>query len=216
MRISTGINGLDYVLRGGLLPARTYLVHGEPGTGKTVLGLHFLAAGESGLLITFGQSAEQIREDANSLNLNIETVRILDLTPPPEIFTAVHTYDIFTPAEVEREPVSQQISSAIEESNPQRIFVDSFYYFRNFAVNAFQHRRLAQSFFRFATQRGATLVVSSEDSESARDVDGVIELQFSHEGRTLRVSKFRGSDFHAGNHPMRLTPGGLLVPLSAA
>ena len=35
MRISTGIDGLDYILRGGLFPGRTYLVHGEPGTGKS-------------------------------------------------------------------------------------------------------------------------------------------------------------------------------------
>jgi circadian clock protein KaiC len=47
-------------------------------------------------------------------------------------------------------------------------------------------------------------------------VDGVIDLEFSQEGRTIRVTKFRGSDFHAGHHPMRLTGTGLQVPLKAA
>ncbi|MDF2693591.1 MAG: putative circadian clock protein KaiC, partial [Labilithrix sp.] len=44
-RLSTGVAGLDEALHGGLLPGRTYVVRGGPGTGKTILGLHFLTAG---------------------------------------------------------------------------------------------------------------------------------------------------------------------------
>jgi circadian clock protein KaiC len=216
MRISTGIDGLDYVLHGGLLPSRVYLVHGEPGTGKTTLGLHFLSAGTPALLVTFGQPDKHIREDAASLGLDIDPVTILDLTPPPEVFSETQIYDIFSPAEVEREPISREIAQAIEDIRPQRIFVDSFGYFRNFAGDPFHQRRLAQSFFRFATSRGATLLVGSEDFDSARDVDGVIQLEFSQEVRSIRITKMRGSDFYAGPHPMRLTGTGLQVPLSAA
>ena len=216
MRISTGVDGLDRILRGGLLPGRTYLVEGNPGTGKTTLGLHFLSAGEKGLLIAFAQSEEHIRADAASLGLNIDRTRILDLGPPPEVFSEVQTYDIFSSAEVEREPVSRQIASAINEFKPERIFVDSFAQFRNLASDPFQCRRLAQSFFRFATLHGATLLVSSEESYNERDVDGAIHLGFSTQGRIIRVTKFRGSDFHAGDHPMRLSSEGLQVFLSAA
>src|SRR5215831_15241110 len=128
MRISTGIVGLDNILRGGLLQGRVYLVHGEPGTGKTTLGLHFLSSGDDGLLITFGQSAEHLRRDASSLGLKIDDLTILDLTPSAEVFTDVQTYDIFSPVEVEREPVSRQIAKTIETIRPRRIFVDSFDY----------------------------------------------------------------------------------------
>jgi circadian clock protein KaiC len=34
-RVSTGIEGLDEVLCGGLLAGRVYLVRGGPGVGKT-------------------------------------------------------------------------------------------------------------------------------------------------------------------------------------
>ncbi|HEY9880863.1 MAG TPA: ATPase domain-containing protein, partial [Leptolyngbyaceae cyanobacterium] len=55
-RLSTGILGLNEVLCGGYVPGRAYLVRGGPGTGKTTLGMHFLAAGaangESVLFIT--------------------------------------------------------------------------------------------------------------------------------------------------------------------
>ena len=35
--LSTGIQGLDEVLRGGFTPKRVYLVEGVPGSGKTTL-----------------------------------------------------------------------------------------------------------------------------------------------------------------------------------
>ena len=216
MRVSTGIQGLDYILRGGLLSGRVYLVHGEPGTGKTTLGLHFVSSGEGGLLITFAQSADHLRADAASLGLNLDNVRILDLTPPPETFVEMQAYDIFSPAEVEREPISLQISKTIQETQPRRIYVDGFGYFRTLASDSFHYRRLAQSFFRFATLRDATLIVGAHDRECARDVGGVILLESSAEGRTISVTKFRGSDYHAGPQPMRLTGAGLQVPLSAA
>ena len=41
----TGIPGLDDVLSGGLTKNRIYLVQGDPGVGKTTLGLQFLLEG---------------------------------------------------------------------------------------------------------------------------------------------------------------------------
>jgi circadian clock protein KaiC len=219
-RISTGIQGLDNILLGGLMPQRAYLVFGESGAGKTTLGLHFLAAGlaadERVLMITFGQPADHIREDAQSIGLDLNGAKILDLTPSPEAFVEDQIYDIFSPAEVERGPITSQISEAIREGKPTRIFADGFGQFRNLVADAFHHRRLAQSFFQFATGQGATLIVASDNGECARDADGVIHLESAHQGRTLRVVKFRGSDFQPGAHPMRLSTSGLQVPLTAA
>jgi len=41
-RATTCIAGLAKLLHGGLIPWRSYLIRGGPGTGKTLLGLHFL------------------------------------------------------------------------------------------------------------------------------------------------------------------------------
>ena len=38
-RCSTGISGLDDILKGGLIPHRLYLIDGDPGADKTTLGL---------------------------------------------------------------------------------------------------------------------------------------------------------------------------------
>jgi circadian clock protein KaiC len=63
-RASTGIEGLDYILKGGLSRNRLYLVQGNPGTGKTTMGLQFLLEGERkgemGLYITLSESKEEL------------------------------------------------------------------------------------------------------------------------------------------------------------
>lgn len=220
IRLSTGVEGLDQILHGGLIPSRVYLAHGQAGTGKTTLGFHFLAAGEvkegSNLLITFDQPEDHLRSDAKTLGLNIDRVSILDLTPAPETFSAMQNYDIFSPAEIEREALTLEISKAITQSNVQRIFVDGFDHFRQLATDAFNYRRLIQSFFRFATQGGATVLIGSEGRDCLVAADGVIHLTLRRAGRNVRILKFRGSDFHPGEHAMRLTSHGIQVLPNAA
>ncbi len=220
-RLSTGIPGFDEILHGGLIPGRAYLVRGQPGTGKTILGLHFLSsgaeAGEKSLYITLGESAEQIRTNAEALGFDLKGIAFLDLSPTSQFFTEIQTYDIFSPAEVEREPTTQQIINQVEALKPQRIFLDAMTQFRYLSPDAFQFRKQVLSFLRFLREQGATVLFTSEGSEDAPDndlqfmSDGVIHLTFSSEERSVSVSKFRGSDFRSGNHSMRLTQIGMEV-----
>ena len=46
-RASTGVDGLDHILGGGLSRNRLYLLEGTPGTGKTTFALRFLMEGAS-------------------------------------------------------------------------------------------------------------------------------------------------------------------------
>jgi circadian clock protein KaiC len=220
-RLSTGVSGFDEILHGGLIPGRAYLVRGQSGTGKTILGLHFLSsgaeAGEKCLYITLGESAEQIRTNAEALGFDLKGIAFLDLSPTSQFFTEIQTYDIFSPAEVEREPTTQQIINQVEALKPQRIFLDAMTQFRYLSPDAFQFRKQVLSFLRFLREQGATVLFTSEGSEEAPDndlqfmSDGVIHLTFSSEERSVSVSKFRGSDFRSGDHSMRLTQTGMQV-----
>ena len=52
-RISLGIDGFDALCDGGLVEGRTYLISGEPGSGKTILAMQYLRRikkGEKGLI----------------------------------------------------------------------------------------------------------------------------------------------------------------------
>lgn len=67
-RLPTGVKGLDVMLGGGLREGDSTLVVGSPGTGKTTLGVHFVAAGvergEPGVFVTFEYLPQQIYQDA--------------------------------------------------------------------------------------------------------------------------------------------------------
>jgi circadian clock protein KaiC len=217
--------GLDEVLHGGLVPQRAYLARGGPGTGKTTLGLHFLQAGlargESALLITLESSERQIRSDAAAQGLGLEGVHVLDLSPTREFFAENQSYDIFSPADVERDPTTRQIIQTVQEHRPQRVFVDAITTLRYLSPDAFQFRKQALSFLRFLVESGATVVMSSEPTVAVPDddlrfmSDGIVELDVSSDHgmlrRTLSVAKMRGSDFEGGRHSVRLTERGMEV-----
>lgn len=221
VRISTGVTGLDEVLGGGLLAGRTYLVRGGPGSGKTILGLHFLtagaAAGEKTLFITLEEAEEQIRRNAEQLGFDLSRVQFLDLSPTSEFFVEAQAYDIFSPAEVERQPTTQKIVERIEALQPHRVFFEAMTQFRYLSPDSFQFHKQVLSFLRFLVRRGATVLFSSEGSATAPDddlqfvADGVVHLESTETGRYLTVTKFRGSDFRSGRHSMRLTDHGIVV-----
>ena len=220
-RVSTGISGLDEILHGGLIPAQAYLIRGGPGTGKTTLGLHFLSAGvvrgEQSLFITLGEPEAQLRRNAQSLGLDLNGVNFLDLSPSSEFFIKVQTYDIFSPAEVEREPITQKIIEQVHFLQPQRIFLDAITQFRYLSTDAFQFHKQVLSFLRFLLEQEATVLFTSEGHQNAPDddlqfiSDSVIHLDNPLQGRRLQVSKFRGSSFRSGQHSMRLTNQGIEV-----
>jgi len=75
-RVSTGIVGLDRILEGGFPKGRSVLVTGEPGTGKTIMALQFLAEGlahgEKGIYVAADEGPLDIIEQAASIGWDFE------------------------------------------------------------------------------------------------------------------------------------------------
>jgi circadian clock protein KaiC len=222
-RIQTGITGLDEVLDGGFVPQRAYLLLGGPGTGKTTLGMHFLATGialnERCLFINLGEAESQIKTNASGIGINLDTVHFLDLRPTSDVFRDMQTYDIFHAAEVEREPITKQIVSTIEALKPQRVFLDTVTHFRYLAPDDFQFRKQMHSFLRFLMEQGATVVFTAEESREPEDndlqymCDGMIYLENNTAlgRRAVSIVKYRGSAFSEGRHAVKLTRTGMKV-----
>jgi archaeal flagellar protein FlaH len=74
--LSTGIEGLDLLMDGGYPKGKGILVTGPTGSGKTILGLHFLHKscheGRKCILILTRELTEDILSQAQSLNLDLE------------------------------------------------------------------------------------------------------------------------------------------------
>ena len=220
-RISTGVVGLDKILSGGLIIEQSYLIKGRPGSGKTTLGFHFLnegkLKGEAGLFISFSEPEARLRRNAKLMNMNLDEVEFLDLSPTADFFIEDRTYDVFAPEEVEKTPTTESIIATIERVKPQRVFLDGILQFRYFARDSFQFRKQMQSFIGFMRDRQITFLFTSEESKRYPDddlqfmSDGVIKLQMDSHKRQIEIIKYRGSGLLAGNHDLVLNDRGMEV-----
>src|SRR5215467_12302765 len=102
--VSTGIAGLDELLKGGLTPNRMYMVEGSPGTGKTTLALQFLLqgrdAGEKTVYVTLSETVNELKAVARSHGWILDGVELFQLSPA-EGLKPEDQYTLYHPAEVE-------------------------------------------------------------------------------------------------------------------
>ena len=219
-KISAGVEGIDEVLDGGFIPNRAYMVRGGAGTGKTTLGLHFLAAGgECGLLVSLAESGDQIRADAVAQGFDFSNIRTVDLAPTADALLESESYDLMSPSDVEKDSLIETIVEEVDKHRPKRVFIDSLTQIRYLTSDAYQFRKQVISLLHYLCRGGATVLFSSESGPEAPDddlvflSDGVLEVGWTVTGerRWFRVSKYRGSRFAEGNHGMTLDVSGVTV-----
>jgi circadian clock protein KaiC len=90
--------------------------------------------------------ADRVREGWESIAIGFDLggVTFLDLSPSSPFFCEVQSYDILAPAQVEREPTTQQIVAQVEKLKPQRVFLEAVTQFPYPASDAFQLRNQAR------------------------------------------------------------------------
>jgi KaiC/GvpD/RAD55 family RecA-like ATPase len=76
IRVSSGISGIDEMLKGGFLPNRIVLLRGGPGTGKTIFSIQYLVEGakkgQKGLYVTLEEPLDSVRKTAAMLGFDLE------------------------------------------------------------------------------------------------------------------------------------------------
>jgi circadian clock protein KaiC len=200
--ISSGISELDTLLNGGLIRGRAYLVQGAAGTGKSLLGQHFLRAGldnnETVVYVHGEESKQDILTNAARVNIDITDAEFLDIGPGTDFFTEDISYELVDTTEVESERFTKDIKSVIEDVDPERVLIDPITQLQYVERDEYQYRKRLQSLIRFLRDRHGTVVAtrtiqengpgstSHDDFESLSD--GVISLFLDEGERRLAVT----------------------------
>ena len=186
-RTTTGLDGLDRVLGGGLVPGSLLLLAGEPGIGKSTLLLQVAAAlasnNETVVYVTGEESAEQVALRARRLDGLHASLLLL----PETSFEAVHRQlDDLEPSLV----VVDSVQTAVVES------VDAV------AGSVSQVRQVAARFQHYAKTRGVPVILVGHVTKDGAiagpkllehlvDVVMSLEGEPGHDLRALRAAKNR-------------------------
>lgn len=218
-RIKLGVSRLDELLDGGILRGSSVLVSGVSGTGKTVLLLEILYRGalngEKGLMFTFEETPERLRETARGLgwdfDAQLEAGRLeLAYIPQPDILGERHLL---------------MMHERLQAFKPARVAVDSLSVFlhkiseptlareKTFQLAAAVDEADAVGFFSVDVPYGTPRISRMGVEETV--LDGAIILSSEAEGlerrRYVEVYKLRATPHLLGRHALLIGEGGVRV-----
>ena len=224
-KASSGIPGLDSVLSGGFPRNRLYLIQGDPGVGKTTLGLQFLLEGlkhgETGLYVTLSETIEELKAVGASHKWNLDGLPMFELATEGLIKPDMPN-TLFHPSEVELQETTESMLEMVEKLRPSRIVIDSLSELRLLARDPLRYRRQILWLKQFFAGRNCTVLLmddrTAEDSHNHLQsvAHGVLFLEqlsplYGAERRRLRCLKMRGIRFRGGYHDFNIMTGGIQV-----
>jgi circadian clock protein KaiC len=218
-RVSTGIHELDALLDGGFRRGKTYLVLGEPGTGKTIFALQFLHQalkdGEKALYVAIDEKPADLVEQAASLGWDltphIEQKNLLILDASALITARVS--DISAKNDLQK--IIVELNNHIAKSGATRVVIDPV----GPLIHAADSPSKAQDQARMliaSLQRSpetTTLVTSQSLGRGTRGIEEylvtgtiVLELELANSRfvRTITIEKMRSTALDPAQYLFRI------------
>jgi circadian clock protein KaiC len=226
-RVSTGVEHLDVMLGGGLLASSATLLLGFSGSGKTLLGLHFLDEGackqEPGLYFGFYEPPERLIENAQ--NVGMSGFRSNDASGLIRI--------MWQPAlRYGLDALAERLLHDVRERKVKRVVIDGIDGFRQGAAFPERTIRFVTALTNELRAQDVTVLVTEETQKLfgpevevrvqglSALVDNIVLLEYTDVGAQLRrllsVVKQRGS-YHDGDvRELKITGRGVEVLADAA
>jgi circadian clock protein KaiC len=215
-RRSSGIPALDAMLDKGYWPGATTLVAGPTGSGKTLMGLHFIVSGvrrgEPGVVATLQENPTQLEQVAQGFGWSLAEDGIeLLYRSPVDLYIDQWVYELL---------------AAIERTGARRVLIDSLGDLSFAAGDEIRYREYLYSLVQRCSRLRVSLLMTLELPElfqvtrlSEMGVshvsDNVVLLQYLHEPavirRLLTVIKTRASLHHSQVREFTITSEGITL-----
>ena len=224
--LSTGSEGLDSILGGGIYRNSTVLVNGNPGTGKSILSMQYLyrgvKEGEKGIYMSFEESREDL----------VKTAESIGLSEWGEMYEEgdIRIYD--KSKLLEEQMFSQSFSTIfnkLDTGEYDRLVMDSLTMFEMFFDDERKKRTNLLKLVDILKARGFTSLLTKESKAifPDRDIglqefltDGSIYMiqkpTSSQSNRYIWVAKMRKQDIDTNVFPIEIEEGGVKVHENAA
>ena len=226
-KIATGILGFDELSHGGLPRNRISLLKGGPGSGKTVFALQSLVnavrqRNEPGIFVAFEESTRQLIANAASFDWGLPTlarnkIYFMDAKLSPEVVQS---------GEFDLSGMLGMLKAKKEEIGARWIVFDGIDVLLTLLQNPMSEMREIYRIRDWLADNevNAAIITAKIDGDSSEIVnygflqfmvDCVIRferrLEYGVALHRIQITKYRGSDFAAGEYPVSFGPAGMEV-----
>lgn len=220
--VSTGLPDLDRLLGGGLPSESATLILGPTGSGKTTLGMYFVAQATEhapALLLSFYESPSRLRARARELSFDLD--RLADQNVLRLLW--------LSPAELIVDEVVHGIVQHAKAIDAKRVFIDGIVALRDSLVHRERLPYLLNALSLQLRECGATVVYTQEYAEMEVDrampndelsamVDNVMVLNISRRHHThqryISILKMRERHFDLRVQPFHIGEQGITLGLN--
>jgi circadian clock protein KaiC len=225
-KVSSGICGLDEILHGGFPAGRVTLLCGGPGSGKTFFGLEFLVrsalAGRPGILVSFEERADAIRDNALSLGWDLSA---MEKSGRLFILEARLDRHAIVAGDFDIDPLLAILQGQARRMNAACVVIDAVDAFMRVFRDPGREREEMGKLHDWLLDSRFTALMTSKLSNASGSPNGYEFLEYMTDcvlvldqrvagqvtTRRLRVLKYRGSGFGSNEYPFILTEKGCLV-----
>lgn len=224
--MATGILGFDELSYGGLKPNRTTLLMGGPGSGKTVFALQTLVnaareRNEPGIFVAFEETTRQLIANAAGFDWRLGTLAKGKLF----FFEAQLSPEVVQSGEFDLRGMLAMLKAKKEEIGARWIVFDGIDVLLTLLQSPIAEMREIYRIRDWLADNAMNAIVTAKIEGSMSTavnydfmqfmMDCVIRLSRRIEHgvslHRLQITKYRGSDFVAGEHPVSFGPSGMEI-----